>query len=65
MAFRYSLGGNDSDEEREDYRHLDPTLLNRAKKKPDAAMLHQWGKEQAAFVLPLPILSCAVFPVGL
>lgn len=29
---RYIIGGNDSDEEREDYRHLDPTPLKRMKK---------------------------------
>lgn len=32
MASTYILGGNDSDEEREDCRHLDPTLLKRMKK---------------------------------
>lgn len=32
MASRYILGGNGSDEEREDYRHLDPTLLKRMRR---------------------------------
>lgn len=40
-------------------------LFEKDEKKPDAAMPHQWGKEQVAFVLPLLLVSSAVFPVGL
>lgn len=63
MASRYILGGNGSDEEREDYRHLDATLW-KGWEKAWCCNATSVGKGTGCFCSSIASCELCCFPSG-